>query len=165
MNALRVNKALGFDSIPSRFARNSSSIITCLLALVINLSLIQDVVLDNLQSARVVPLFKRNDKNEVGNYRQVSILSIISKVLEKVVYDQIETYLNENKLSYKAGFIGRFSTDTCLVHLTDYIKFQMDNSHLVGMALYDLKKVFGTVDQGILLMKMEALSLNLDVIR
>ena len=58
------------------------------------LSLIQGVVPDDLKSARVVPLFKKNDRTEVGKYRPVSILTIISKVFEKVVYDQVESYLN-----------------------------------------------------------------------
>ena len=71
------------------------TIIACPLTHVINLSLIQGVVPDDLKSARVVPLFKKSDKTEVGNYRPMSILSIISKVFKKVVYDQIESYLND----------------------------------------------------------------------
>ena len=167
LNALSVDKATGLDAIPSRFVRDSASIIVCPITHIINLSIIQGVVPDDLKSARVVPLFKKNDKTEVGNYRPVSILSIISKVVEKVVYDQIETYLDEKKLLYKfqSGFRGRFSTDTCLIHLTDIIKFEMDKGHLIGMVLLDLQKAFDTVDHGILLMKMEALGFSQDVIR
>jgi len=75
------------------------------------LSLIQGTVPDDLKAARVVPLFKKDDKTEVGNYRPVSILSIISKVFERVVYDQICTYLKEKDLLYKfqSGFRGGFS--------------------------------------------------------
>ena len=63
--------------------RDSASVIACPLTHVINLSITQGVVPDDLKSARVVPLFKKNDKTEVGNYRPfVSILSIISKVLK-----------------------------------------------------------------------------------
>ena len=66
---------------------------------------------------------------------------------------------------FQSGFRGRFSTDTCLVHLTDFIKFEMDKGHIVGMVLLDLQKAFAIVDHGILLMKMEALGLSQDVIR
>ena len=48
-------------------------------------------------------------------------------------------------------FRQRFSTDTCLIHLSDYIRLQMDKGHLVGMVLLDLQKAFDTVDRGILL--------------
>ena len=110
---------------------------------VIILSIIQCVVPDDLKSARVDPLFKKNDKTGVGNYRLVSILSIISKAVEKVIYEQLETYLDEKKLLYKfqLGFRSRLSTDTCLIHLTDFTKFQMDKGHLVGMVLLDIQRL------------------------
>ena len=137
------------DGIHARYVRDSASIIVCLLGHVINLSLIQGIVPNDLKSTtRIVPLFKKIDKTEVGNYRPVSILSIISKVFERVVYDQIQTYLDERKLLYnfQSGFRPRFSTDTCLIHLTDYIKFQMDEGYFVGMVLLVLQKAFDTVD-------------------
>ena len=162
LNSLGINKATGLDGIHSRFVRDGASIIACPLTHVINLSLIQGVVPDDLKSARVVPLFKKNDKTEVGNYRPVSSLTIISKVFERVVYDQIESYLDQKKLLYKfqSGFRSRYSTDTCLTNLTDFINFQMDHGHLVGMVL---QKAFDTVDHGILLMKLKALGLRQDV--
>ena len=88
------------------------------IAYIINLSLITGVVPDDLKSARVVPLFKKSDKTETGNYRPVSILNIVSKVLERVIYDQFEGFLLQNKLlfEYQSGFRRGFSTDTCLTH-------------------------------------------------
>ena len=131
--------------------KDGSSIIAQPLAHVINLSLLQGVVPDDLKSARVVPIFKKNDKTSVGNYRPVSILSIVSKVFEKVVYDQVESYFKDNKLLYKflSGFRNGFSTDTCLIYLTDFIRKEMDKGHLVGMILLDLQKAVDTVDYSI----------------
>lgn len=167
MNNLSAKKATSSDGIPSRFVKDSSLIIAGPLTHVINLSLIQGVVPDDLKSARVVPLYKKKDKTEIGNYRPVSILSIISKIYEKVVYDQVEGYLCNNDLLYKfqSGFRRGFSTDTCLVHLSDCIRFQMDQGNLVGMILLDLQKAFDTVDHSILLMKMEALGLGTNILR
>ena len=114
----------GLDGIPSIFVRDSAYVTACPLTHAINLSIIQGVVPDDLKSARVVPLFKKNGKTEVGNYQPVSILSIISKVFERVVYDQVEAYLDQKKLLYKfqSGFRSHFSTDTCLIHLADFCK-------------------------------------------
>ena len=86
-------------------------------------------------------------------------------MFERVVYDQVESYLDQKKLLNKvqSGFRSRYSTDTCLTHLTDFIKFQMDQGHFVGMVLLDLQKAFYTVDHGILLMKLKALGLSQDV--
>ena len=167
LNNLTANKATGLDAIPSRFVKDGSSIIAQPLAHIINLSLIQGVVPDDLKSARVVPIFKKNDKTSVGNYRPVSILSILSKIYEKVVYDQVESYFKANKLLYKfqSGFRSGFSTDTCLIHLTDFIRMEMDKGHIIGMILLDLQKAFDTVDHSILLMKLSAAGLGDDILR
>ena len=65
-----------------------------------------------MKNARVVPLYKKQSKTEPGNYRPVSILSVTSKILERIVYNQLEHYLKENNLLYKlqSGFRPSFST-------------------------------------------------------
>ena len=66
---------------------------------------------------------------------------------------------------FQSGFRSRYLNDTCLTHLTDFIKFQMDKGQFVGMILLDLQKAFDTVDHSILLMKIEALGFSQDAIR
>ena len=167
LTSLSAHKATGLDGIPSHFIKDGSSIIAGPLTHIINLSLIQGIVPDDLKSARVVPLYKKNDKLSVGNYRPVSILNIVSKIFERVVYDQVETYFKDRDLLYKfqSGFRGGFSTDTCLIHLTDYIRNENDKGNFVGMLLLDLQKAFDTVDHSILLMKLKAAGLGNDILR
>ena len=98
LNKLGINKATGLDGIPSWFVRDSASLIACPLTHVINLSVIQGVVPDDLKLARIVPLYKRSDKTNVSNYGPVSILSIITKVFERVIYDQFDAYLTGKKV-------------------------------------------------------------------
>ena len=69
-------------------------------------------------------IFKKNIPLEVGNYRPVSILSIVSKILERSVYKQFVEFLQENKMLHhlQSGFRQKFSTETCLIYLLDYFK-------------------------------------------
>ena len=79
--------------------------------------LIQGILLvpTELHCARVVPLCKKNDRLSAGSYRPVSILK---KVIEKIVFDQINLYLKEKHLNYnfQSVFRSGYSTDTCLTH-------------------------------------------------
>ena len=73
-----------------------------------------------MKYARVKPLFMKNSPLEVGNYRPIIILSIVSKILERRVYKQLVEFLQENKMLYhlQSDFRQKYSTDTCLVYIS-----------------------------------------------
>ena len=101
---------------------------------------------------------KKGDRNYEGNYRPVSILPVVSKILERIAYNQFYSYLNDNNLiyEYQSGFRASFSTDTALTYLSDKIRFNMDKGHYTGVVLIDLQKAFDTVDHTILSTKLSA---------
>ena len=82
-------------------------------------------------------------KKEICNYQPLTILMSVSKVFERVIYCYVESYLDQKKLLFKfqSGFRSRYSTDTCLTHLTDVIKFQIDQGHFFGTVLLDLQNL------------------------
>ena len=90
----------------ARFVKDGASVLTKPIVHIINLSIEQNVVPNNSKNARVVPLFKKNKRSEVGNYRPVSVLSVVSKILERAVYTQLEEYLVDKKLlfDFQSGF-------------------------------------------------------------
>ena len=82
----------------------------------------------------------------------MSILNTVSKVLERAVCDKLTGYLETKNVLYgfQSGIRGKFSMETCLVELTDYIRDKVSKGNFVGMVLIDLQKAFDCVDHGIL---------------
>ena len=115
-----------------------------------------------MKFAKVKPLFKKGSRLDASNYRPVSILPIVSKILERAVYNQVVGYLDKNNLMYEnqSGFRKAYSTDTCLINLTDQIKLDMSKGLYVGMVLIDLQKAFDTVDHEILCKKLKSMGIN-----
>ena len=162
LSAIDRTKATGLDNLPARFVSDAAEQIAPSITHIINLSLRLGTVPQEMKYARVIPLYKKGSKSDAGNYRPVSVLSIVSKVMERVVYDQVYEYIQNKQLLYElqSGFRKSYSTDTCLLHLTDYIKGEIDQGKLCGMVLLDLQKAFDTVNHGILLFKLRSMGFN-----
>ena len=137
LNSIIASKATGLDELPARFIKGGSSVIAKPLTHIVNLSITTGTIPDDLKVARVVPLYKNKSKTNVENYRPISVLRIISKIFERVVFNQLNNFLTEHKLLYifQSGFWSSYSTDTCLIRLTDYSKQECDNGNYTGMAL------------------------------
>ena len=157
LSRLNPNKSYGMDGIQAKFVRDAASEIKVAITHIINLSIDTNVIPNELKYARVNPLHKKGNRNLVENYRPISILSVVSKVLEKAIYIQFEKYLKDNNLlyCYQSGFRKKHSTDTCLIDLMDYLHKNISEGKYVGMVLLDLQKAFDTVDHDILCNKLK----------
>ena len=124
VSALNSSKGTGPDLLPPRFLKDSAEVITPFITHIINLSITTGVVPTAFKKARVIPLFKKGSKLDPNNYRPVSILSTLSKVLERLVLEQINDFISKNNIlfEFQSGFRRVHSTDTCLVYLTDLIR-------------------------------------------
>ena len=117
---------------------------------------------DQCKIAKLKPLFKKGSKRDPKNYRLISLLPVISKIIEKTIQIQIQEYLDKHGLLYKyqSGFGANFSTDYCFVQLTNFILRGMDKGLQTGMILVDLQKAFDTLYHTVRLKKWNALVLR-----
>ena len=162
LRSLDISKSAGEDKISGKFLRDAAEVITSPLTYLMNLSLKSATVPDDFKMARVLPIYKKGNRNYEGNYRPVSILPVASKVLEKIVYNQMHKYLEQNNLIYafQSGFRSAHSTDTALTFLADKLRANMDEGLYTGMVLIDLQKAFDTVDYTILTTKLTAIGID-----
>ena len=111
------------------------------------------------KTAKLKPLFKKDSKTDPQNYRPISLLPIISKVIERVVHNQTNSFLTQNNILYtfQSGFRSKHSTDSCLSHLNDKILRGFDSGLVTGMILIDLQKAFDTIDHEVFFKKLSYL--------
>ena len=162
LNGLDPKKSTGLDNISPKFLKEGAEQLAPIISHIVNLSITSGIVPNELKEAKVSPLYKKNDKLEVGNYRPISVLNTVSKILEKSVHTQLLQYLTSNNLIYKyqSGFRPNHSTDTCLMYLTDIIKTEIAKGNFVGMMLLDVQKAFDSVNHTILCNKLYAMGVD-----
>ena len=109
-----------------------------------------------LKTAKVVPVFKKDSKLNYSNYRPTSLLSNIEKILEKLIYKRLHTFLDYNNIIYDLQFEFRqqYYTSHALINITENIRKALDDGNIGCGVFVDLQKVFDTVDHEILLAKL-----------
>ena len=110
-----------------------------------------------LKSAKVTPIYKFGDKSDPNNYCTISVLPLISKIMECAIQFQLVAFLTKNSsLSvHQSKFCKKHSTETATVYFVDHILEQMDKQRITGSIFIDLKKAFDLVDHHCLLHKLE----------
>ena len=137
LQSLNVDKAAGIDNISSKFLRDGASVLKKPITQICNLSIKFSKFPKECKRAKVKPLFKKGSKTEPKNYRPVSLLPIISKIIEKIIHDQTQNYLDNSNLlcRYQSGFRKNYSTDLCLSYLCDKVSKGFDCGLITGMIL------------------------------
>jgi hypothetical protein len=153
---LKKTHTKGIDGIDPYIATPNLPLVIAPLTEIINCSLTHGIVPDQLKSAKVVPIFKKGDKDTPVNYRPISVLPYFAKFLEKVMYIRLSSYINKINLIHPSqhGFQPGHSTFMALLDMEEKITKAIDNNEYSIGIFIDLAKAFDTVDHSILLKKM-----------
>ena len=156
ISSLNSNKASDPNSIPYRILFLLKTEISKQVADLFNLSFTTGVFPPVLKTEKVVPVFKKDSKLDYSNYRPISLLSNTEKILEKLMYKRLYTFLNNNNIIYNLqfGFRQQYSTSHALINITENIRKALDDGNIGCGVFVDLQKAFDTVDHQILLAKL-----------
>ena len=110
-----------------------------------------------LKTAKVDPVFKKDSKLNYSNYRPISLLSNIEKILENLTYKRLYTFFDYNNIIYDLQFEFRqqYSTSHALINITENIRKALDGGNIGCGVFVDLQKAFDTGDHQILLAKLD----------
>ena len=136
--------------------KHISEIISPILAYIVNESLANGIFPEQFKVARVIPLYKGGDKSTTGNYRPVSVLPILSKVFERVVFNQLYYFLEKYSLlnGSQYGFRAKMSTSLAVMDQLKYVYENLDSGATVISLFLDFSKAFDCIDHTILLGKL-----------
>ena len=154
---IKTAKSFRIDNISSNFMKLALPSIDSSLAVLLNTSIETSQFPDSWKVARVAPIFKEDDKTEKSNYHPISVLPVISRLFQKLVFEQLYDFMEQNGrfTAEQSGFLRQRSTLTSLLKMSDDWYNGLDLCKLVQLAFIDLKKAFDTVDHNIICKKLE----------
>ena len=150
------NASCALDPVPTTLIKSTySDVLLTFMCNLINKSLLDGVFPSSMKSAQVIPLIKKAslDRNIYKNYRPVSNLSFVSKLIEKTVAAQLTDHLKKNEFfeQFQSAYKSGHSTDTALLRVMNDVLLAADNGLIVILLLLDLSAAFDTIDHAILL--------------
>ena len=157
IDGLKTKSSCGHDGLSVKMLKQIKYEMSSSITLIINQSLTTGIFPERLKIAKVIPIYKKDDVKMFENYRPISILPAISKILEKTIFNQLHDYFQDNKLYCKNqyGFRRNHSTEYAALELIDRVILDMDKSEIPFSIFIDLSKAFNTLDHNILINKLQ----------
>ena len=155
---LKPKLSSGHDNISNRLLLNIIDDIAEPFTHIVNLSFRNGIVPQNMKVAKVVPTHMSGDQSSLNNYRPINLLPVFSKLIEKLMYNQIMSFIDRNDILNKHQYCFRKNHTTThpILHLLNHIAdcTNKPNPELTMAIFIDLKKAFDTISHDILLNKL-----------
>ena len=157
ISQMQTGKSVGPFSIPLNLLKMLKSAIAPSLAVLINESFCTGIFPDKLKIAKVIAIHKKGSTDNPSNYRPISLLSVFSKIFEKLMHKRLYNFLEINEIIHplQFGFRKKHSTTHIPISITEHIKSSIESGKFGCGIFIDLKKAFDTVNHTILLRKLE----------
>ncbi len=162
IDSLQPKASCGFDLLSNKMLKKEKLQFTKLTLTLINETIINGTFPEVLKTAKVIPIFKKGDKQNLNNYRPISLLPVLSKIVEKIMNKQITDKLDEYKLidENQYGFRTEHSTEDAVVKFIDYIERAKVKNKYVASIHIDVSKAFDSCNHDILKAKLKRIGLN-----
>ena len=157
MKDLSLKKATGSDGLPVKIWKDNIDIFAPVLTNLVNDMLVSGTYPDILKIAAVKPIHKNGSKTSIENYRGISLLPAINKVVERVIYDKIESFTTKFKQfdELQFGYRKFYGTQDALCKLFSVISKALDKGKFVVAVFFDISKAFDSIHHKLLLFKLE----------
>lgn len=162
INTLKPKNSSGTDEITAKMIKNCKTEIALPLTDLINKSLRQGIFPDKLKIAKIYPKYKSGQTTETNSYRPISLISTFSKLIEKIVLNQLLQYLLQHNLlnSQQHGFCKGRSTTTAIIQLVEHIIDQLEEGCISTCLFLDFSKAFDCLNHEQLLHKLGRLGIG-----
>ena len=162
LKSLKTNKARGYDMVSADFLKLAAEVLCHSLTYVINVCVTNNIFPNECKYAEVSPVYKKKNQLLKCNYRPVSVLTVMSKVLEGILCDQLMIFF-QDKLSFMlSAYRSKYSCSNVILKCIEDCRLSIENGDKVGCVAMDLSRAFDSVPHGLLVAKLQAYGISLN---
>lgn len=167
INNLKNKKSVGFDGVSTVVIKFVSDVIASPLSHIFNVCISSGIFPEKLKTVIIKPVHKKNDKEDISNYRPVALISIFSKIFEKIIYESIYTFLIKNDIlcEEQKGFRKNKNINMAIFDLLKVIMTNMDKKNPICAIFTDMTKAFDFVKHDTLLTKLNNYGIRGNVLK